>query len=401
MPNRAACVLIWKVPFFCKKSGGKSFHQTSATSNMAPTRSTRSAVSESPAAPSPNLPVEGEKAQRGAFSSGGKRAAAAGAATQDTPTKSQRTKAKAVRKVPATPPTGAKRNKSPRLASVVKKLVLAGDDLDVPRPVSASNFYGNASNPLSCVYALCPSPHSPPIVPKLPSHPCAHAAALCVRHRSTEFLALHICAGKQESSSPFLVEHNGVLMRGQTVREVKELESKVSGGGGCYQTTSLLQQYCRTRCGMLARPKSAECWGRHWNLSLAHTSLSLSHTRTRTHESLSLSHTHEPLTHARTNLSLTHTRTSLSRTHTMQIEEVEESIASFEAKLDLKEAKTAKASKAADKVLATHPGVESWANLPPVNLPPLRGGICMGIETIRFPLGCLQGGSAPPLPACE
>ena len=287
---------------------------------MAPTRSTRSAVSESPAAPSPNLPVEGEKAQRGAFSSGGKRAAAAGAATQDTPTKSQRTKAKAVRKVPATPPTGAKRNKSPRLASVVKKLVLAGDDLDVPRPVSASNFYGNASNPLSCVYALCPSPHSPPIVPKLPSHPCAHAAALCVRHRSTEFLALHICAGKQESSSPFLVEHNGVLMRGQTVREVKELESKVSGGGGCYQTTSVPQPFVA---------RGAECWlgqrvpnvGEDTGTSLSRTRASLSHihahTHTHTHESLSLSHTHEPLTHARTNLSLAHTRTSPSLTHTL------------------------------------------------------------------------------------
>jgi len=141
---------------------------------MAPTRSTRSNVSESPAAPSPNLPVEGEKAHRGAFSSGGKRAAAAGAASQDTPSKRSRTKAKAVSKVPATPPTGAKRAaKSPRLASVVKKLVLAGNDLDVPRTVSESNFYGNACNPLPCVHAVCPHPSSPP------PHPCAHAAA-CV-----------------------------------------------------------------------------------------------------------------------------------------------------------------------------------------------------------------------------
>ncbi|KAJ1484514.1 hypothetical protein T484DRAFT_1894093 [Baffinella frigidus] len=136
-------------------------------------RSTRSNVSESPAAPSP---AEGPpQSSRGAFSSGGKRAAAGAAAAQDTPSKRQRVKAKAVSKVPATPPTGAKRTKtSPRLASVVKKLVLAGDDLrDVPRTVSASNFYGKVQD------------------------------------------------------APFLVEHNGVLMRGQTVREVKELESKI------------------------------------------------------------------------------------------------------------------------------------------------------------------------------
>jgi hypothetical protein len=165
---------------------------------MAPTRSTRSAVSESPAAPSPNLPVEGEKAQRGAFSSGGKRAAAAGAATQDTPTKSQRTKAKAVRKVPATPPTGAKRNKSPRLASVVKKLVLAGDDLDVPRPVSASNFYGNASNPLSCVYALCPPPCPPLFFPSSPHIP-ARMPQRCVC--GTGVLSSWLCISVQASRS--------------------------------------------------------------------------------------------------------------------------------------------------------------------------------------------------------
>ena len=64
---------------------------------------------------------------------------------------------------------------------------------------------------------------------------------------------------------------------------------------------------------------------------------------------LALSHTHT-LTPSHT---LSHILT-LSHSHTLtlgvQIEEVEESIASFEAKLDLKEAKMAKASKASDKV---------------------------------------------------
>lgn len=123
-------------------------------------RSTRSNVSESPAAPSP---AEGPpQSSRGAFSSGGKRAAAGAAAAQDTPSKRQRVKAKAVSKVPATPPTGAKRTKtSPRLASVVKKLVLAGDDLrDVPRTVSASNFYGTVcTQPIRCLTCTHSLPH--------------------------------------------------------------------------------------------------------------------------------------------------------------------------------------------------------------------------------------------------
>lgn len=52
-----------------------------------------------------------------------------------------------------------------------------------------------------------------------------------LRQRCSEFLVVRVCAGKVQDA-PFLVEHNGVLMRGQTVREVKELESKVSLGSG-------------------------------------------------------------------------------------------------------------------------------------------------------------------------
>jgi len=104
----------------------------------------RAAVSESPAATSPE--ADTPRSTRGAFSSTSKRAVPS--VFQDTPSKRQRVKARAVRKVEATPPSGVKASsKSPRLGSVVKKLALGGEDLDhdtapvTVRPISS--FYGN------------------------------------------------------------------------------------------------------------------------------------------------------------------------------------------------------------------------------------------------------------------